>query len=188
MCIEIFLKIYFGTAKTKVTYKLLQSTANMTPPYRRVYLVELLVLGDGVVDPFLDRLDVLLIVQVTGGLPSYLDPPGCRQSCQVHSCSRLKNRTYVLKRTEVSHVGNWLFKTIWNVVLQQDPAACSRQRWSVCADQTEHSCSEASAYSSAECAARIPWKAASLRWRSHSLLPELSFSDDTVWKVRINYT
>lgn len=114
MRIEIFLKIYFGTAKTKVTpYKLQQSTANMTPPYRRVYLVELLVLGDGVVDPFLDRLDVLLVVQVTGGLPSYLDPPGCRQSCQVHSCSRLQNRTYVLKRTEVSrHVGNGLFKTV----------------------------------------------------------------------------
>lgn len=85
-----------------------QSTVNMMLSYRWVYLIEVFVLGDGVVDPFLDRQDVLLIVQVAGGLPSYLDTSRCRQSCQVHPRSRLKKRTCILKQTEFHHVDDWL--------------------------------------------------------------------------------
>lgn len=150
--------------------------------HRRVYLVKLLVLGNGVVDSFLDSEDMLLIVQVAGSFPSNMDPSWYRQSRQVHSCSRLRKDTHLMDWAS-SHINIYLFFLFIlfeNVNLQRVPEACFLQHWSVCADQTEHSCSSVSACSLAECAAHIPWKEASWRWPWHSLLPELSSSDDTV--------
>lgn len=52
-------------------------------------MIELFVLGYGVIDPFLDGEDVVLVAQVTRSLPRNLDAPWCRQGRQVHSCSGL---------------------------------------------------------------------------------------------------
>lgn len=54
--------------------------------YRRINLINLLVLDDGVIDSFLNAQDVVLVAQVTRRLPSDLDAPRRWQGRQVHSC------------------------------------------------------------------------------------------------------
>lgn len=62
--------------------------------HRRVDLINLFVFGYGVIDPFLDGLDVVFIAQVIGSLPCNLDPPRCWQGCEIHSCGRLNTETH----------------------------------------------------------------------------------------------
>lgn len=45
--------------------------------HRRVYLINLFVIGYGVIDPLLHGQDVVLIAQVTSSLPCNLDAPWC---------------------------------------------------------------------------------------------------------------
>lgn len=62
--------------------------------HRRVDLINLFVFGYGVIDPFLNGQDVVFIAQVTGSLPCDLEPPRCRQGCDVHSCGGLNTEMY----------------------------------------------------------------------------------------------
>ena len=69
--------------------------------HRRVNVVHLFILGHGVVDPFLNAQDVLLVTEVPRGLPRDLDPPWRRQSAQVHPCGRLRPpHTHISSRTK----------------------------------------------------------------------------------------
>lgn len=57
-------------------------------------MIDLFVLGNGVIDSFLDGQDVVLIAQVTRSLPRNLDAPWCRQGSQIHSCGRLNTHPH----------------------------------------------------------------------------------------------
>ena len=64
--------------------------------HRWVDVVHLFVLGYGVVDPFLNCQDMLLVAEVPRGLPRNLNPPRGRQCTQVHPCGRLETHIQTL--------------------------------------------------------------------------------------------
>lgn len=119
------------------------------------------------------------LLRSPGVFPAIWMPPGAGRAVRYTPVADWRHTSIYCNGSKTHTDGG---STRWPKNLQPDPAACSRQHWSVCAGQTERSCSAASVCSLAGCVAHIPWKAASWKWLLHSLHLGLSSLDDTVYK------